>query len=297
MATGIEQPSRQRGTLLNGFSYKAHVSLPRAAGLILALMSLPTFSELMASLQLTSTEDCAPVEEDSDSSSPSQSRSPSPTATCQHIPSSTESPSIVISQIDSSHPTRPSDSRATRSLGRSNRFAPYLGATNNVLHLRRSSLSDVFPELEPSTSCRASSASPPICSNTLRDVSMNAARPVRSHKVVNIDTQTDVPISSFARRHTPQSSPTASMFPHRRRSTSSQDSFSPVLLPTLLPGLTAPPTPNSVDLMGVSDMENMSKPLDAPKSHNLQQGLRLSSYRATSQSLDGITISYVRSAA
>lgn len=137
---------------------------------------------------------------------------------------------------------------------------------------------------------QASSASPRMHPNTLRDVSMNAARPTRSRKPVDIDIQSDpaissvVPISSFARRRTPQSSPTASTFPHRRRSISSQDSFSPVLLPTLLPGLTGPSSPKVTELMEVSEMEDMRFPhsLDPSKPRNRHQGLRLSSYRSTS---------------
>jgi hypothetical protein len=129
--------------------------------------------------------------------------------------------------------------------------------------------------------------------NTLRDVSINAARPTRPRKLVDIDTQSDaaissfVPISSFVRRRTPQSSPTTSTFPHRRRSVSSQDSFSPVLLPTLLPGLTAPSSPH--ELMDVSEIEDMRLPhaLDPPKSRNRHQGLRLSSYRSSPQLMNG----------
>lgn len=139
---------------------------------------------------------------------------------------------------------------------------------------------------------QASSASPRMRPNTLRDVSMNAAKPTRPRKLVNIDTRSDaaissfVPISAFVRRRTPQSSPTTSTFPHRRRSVSSQDSFSPVLLPTLLPGLTAPSPPHVTELMDVSEIEDMHT-LDSPKSRNRHQGLRLSSYRSSPQLLNG----------
>jgi hypothetical protein len=132
----------------------------------------------MASLQLTSTgepetgpeDHPSGVETTSAPSSPSPSPpSPSPSgslpqeAACQHPPSSQDSPSIVISQFDSSHATRHSEPRGSKSLGRSNRFAPYLGAASNVcrpssflraqtltmsqIQLRRSSLPDAPAEL------------------------------------------------------------------------------------------------------------------------------------------------------
>ncbi|KAF8520102.1 hypothetical protein JB92DRAFT_3141550 [Gautieria morchelliformis] len=270
-------------------------------------MSLPTFSDLMASLQLSSTGDPGievrgqpSTVESSSAPSPPRSRSLSPTATCHHPPSNGLSPSIVISQFEpqSAHP---SEHRGSKSLGRSSRFAPYLGATNSPIHPRRRSLTDAPPHvLKRETPDRASSASPRIHPNTLRDVSMNAARPTRPHKLVDIDTQSDVPtasfvpISSFVRRRTPQSSPTASTFPHRRRSISSQDTLSPVLLPTLLPGLTVS-YPNAAELMDVSEMEDMRLPssIDLPKPRSRHQGLRLSSYRSASHLHDGKRVSSI----
>ena len=139
---------------------------------------------------------------------------------------------------------------------------------------------DNTPRQTPSTS-------PRMRPNTLRDVNINATRPPRSRKAGDIEIDSDVPISSFVRRRTPQSSPTASTFPHRRRSTSSQDSFSPVLLPTLLPGLTSPSPPHPTEPMGIPDSDDppLSQPRVFPSRPRPQyQGLRLSSYRASSAS-------------
>jgi len=260
----------------------------------------------MASLQLTSkgepetgAED-HPSAVDTSSTPPSpSSRSPSlsPTAACQHLPSIQDSPSIVVSQFDSSR--RASEPRGTRSLGRSSRFAPYLGASPTT-QPRRCSLPDApadTPERE--VPGRPSSTSPRMHPNTLRDVSINATRPPRLRKAVdNIESESDVPISSFARRRTPQSSPTTSTFPHRRRSVSSQNSFSPVLLPTLLPGLAYPSSPPSGEDMDVSELEDSlsSQVHDSPQPRT-HQGLRLSSYRASSQPHNGPGTPSVRSVA
>jgi len=260
-------------------------------------MSLPTFSELMASLNLSNTGEPETGAEGQSSnpqlSSPSPSppptsyrgsRSVSPTATRQHPPSNIESPSIIVSEFDSSHSTHQNESRGARSLGRSNRFSPYLAAANN-LHFRRRSLPDVTEASKQQPPDRASTISPPIHPNTLRDVSMNAARPTRTRKAMHVDigAQSDVPISSFVRRHTPQSSPTTSTFHHRKRS----GSFSPVLLPTLLPGLPGSSPPHhSPEMTSLSEVVNtrLSPPPDSPRPRIRQQGLRVSSYRPASYS-------------
>jgi len=264
-------------------------------------MTLPTFSELMASLQLSNTgePEQGGLHSPAESSSspllcPSPSGSLSPTATCQHPLSNGDSPSIVISQFEPNS-RRHSEPRGSQSLGRSNRFAPYLGATSNH-HSRRCSLTDVSPDvLKRDIPPRPSSASPCMHPNTLRDVSINSARPTRQCKLVDIDTQSDVPISSFVRRRTPQSSPTMTTFPQRRRSVSSQDSLSPVLLPTLPPGLTVP-SPITAELMDVSEIEDvlLPHPTGLPKPRHRHQGLRLSSYRSTSQLQDVKDVSSLR---
>ncbi|KAF8528899.1 hypothetical protein BU17DRAFT_80050 [Hysterangium stoloniferum] len=261
--------------------------------LLASAMTLPTFPELMASLKLSNTgepdlDESEPASEVHPSvptsSSPPLSPSPFQTAGGQHPPSTSDSPSIVISEFDQVHLTHSSclsEPRGPRSLGRANRFSPYLGAANNT-HARRGSLPNgLWETSKAEVPDRATSSSPPINPNTLRDVSVNAARLSCPPKMMNvdIDATSDVPISSFVRRHTPQSSPTASTFPHRKRS----GSFSPVLLPMLLPGLASPSSPHhTIEHGSTSASMNTSLPMEPLKPRNRHQGLRVSSYRPKS---------------
>ncbi|KIJ56560.1 hypothetical protein M422DRAFT_22720 [Sphaerobolus stellatus SS14] len=129
---------------------------------------------------------------------------------------------------------------------------------------------------------RSTSVSPRMRLNTLRDVSMNAAQPARPRprKVmhIHVDATPDVPISSFARRHTPQSSPTAPTFHHQRKRS---DSFSPVLLPTLLPGLSSPHYANEAHTLP-SEVEILSHPEPSFQRSRRPHGLKISSYRVVS---------------
>lgn len=100
--------------------------------------------------------------------------------------------------------------------------------------------------------------------------------PTTASKAIHIDigNHPDVPISSFVRRKTPQSSPTLTSFRQKRRATS----FSPVLLPTLLPGL--PPPRCSSDMANLCDaVATKLSATDRPRMVG-QRGTRLSSYRS-----------------
>ena len=137
---------------------------------------------------------------------------------------------------------------------------------------------------------QATSVSPRMHPNTLRDVSINATQPVRPRprKVMHIDVDAppDVPISSFVRRHTPQSSPTAPTFHHRKRSSS----FSPVLLPTLLPGLSSPQYAMETNPSPPDQVEFQQMP-DSPRQRHRPQGLKISSYRVVSGPHDNRAVS------
>ncbi|GJJ07377.1 hypothetical protein Clacol_001579 [Clathrus columnatus] len=174
---------------------------------------------------------------------------------------------------------------------------------NLQVHIRRRSLPENWkettrPKFAPPG--RPSTVSPRLPSSELRlqDVNINVIPPklsslplsaIRSlppppapsqSKSIHVDIENcpDVPISSFARRKTPQSSPTTTNFRQRRRSSS----FSPVLLPTLLPGLrsSSSPPPSQLSSPDMTNLcEAVTTKLTAPRIVR-QQGLRLSSYRS-----------------
>jgi len=263
--------------------------------LLASAMTLPAFPELVASLKLSKTREPDLVDETEtgsevhpsvlSSSSPPLSPSPFQTTAGQHPLSTSNSPSIVVSEFDQihlTHSSHPSEPRGPRSLGHTNRFSPYFGAANNI-HARRGSLPNGLREISKAeVPYRATSASPPIHHNTLRDVSMNTTRPSCPPEMMGVDigATSDVPISSFVRRHTPQSSPTTSTFPHRKRS----GSFSPVLLPMLLPiTSTSTSSPHhTVEHGSTSVSMSTSLTRESFKPRSRHQGLRVSSYRPKS---------------
>ena len=90
-------------------------------------------SPSMASLNLSSTgEPESGADSEPGPSSPASPLSRSLSPASPHLHSISDSPSIVVSEPDRSHPSRSPRLGGPRSLGRANRFSPYLGAASNV---------------------------------------------------------------------------------------------------------------------------------------------------------------------
>lgn len=188
-------------------------SFPRFQAL--SMTALPSFIELMASLGLES-----------------------PKADTSEIPSN--SPSIVVSEHDpvgDRHNLRP----------RSARYSPYSAPISHSHRRSSSSLSNDGNDSD--TPNRATSASPRLSTRILghRPSALNLGADSRHmHAVSESEMTANMPISTFVRRKTPQSSPVSPTFAHRARNGTrkrSQSPTMPVSIPTLPPVFQTSPLP------------------------------------------------------
>ncbi|KAN0097734.1 hypothetical protein V8E55_002180 [Tylopilus felleus] len=181
--------------------------------------ALPSFIELMASLGLDN--DAKPT--------PPHITTPRPrSGSCSSVSShgssnpgcSPTSPSFSISE-----PTTrdvDTDRRHGSVRLRTVRFSPYISPSSST---RQSSSTSLTPSAEESENGRRS-VSPRLSSSPGR----NKPSPLQSAKNSR-ELHATTPISSFARRRTPQNSPTTASFPHRVH----VDRPETITLPSLLP--------------------------------------------------------------
>ncbi|KAI5120515.1 hypothetical protein M0805_000100 [Coniferiporia weirii] len=213
------------------------------------MAALPSFVELMSSLGL-STDSASPGSSSlpprASSQSPFSSPSSSPSASpyLSHAPSRPQvvrepSPTIVVSQYETPDKKGEFKRRASSGNIKAARFSPYSSTPRRG---SVSALSDYNGDLErPRTSSRRSSASssaskapsapPPVPPLPVRRSRRG------SLERLNITATSCTPISSFARRRSPHSSPTSPTFAQHRSRSTSAELPSPVMLPTLPPML------------------------------------------------------------
>ncbi|KAG9317199.1 hypothetical protein JVU11DRAFT_1392 [Chiua virens] len=181
---------------------------------------LPSFIELMASLGL---------DNDTKSSTPrittSRSRSGSSSSVSSRG-SSNPGCSPVSPSFNVSFETIPREVDIDRRLGHSRlrvaRFSPYGSPNSSARQSSSTSLATSTEEVENGRR----STSPRLSSSPAR----NRPSPLQSAKNSR-ELHATTPISSYARRRTPQNSPTAATFPHRVHT----DRPETIALPSLLP--------------------------------------------------------------
>ncbi|KAH0839653.1 hypothetical protein J3R83DRAFT_571 [Lanmaoa asiatica] len=182
--------------------------------------ALPSFIELMASLGLDNDAKQSPPRittsrSRSDSGS-SVSSLGSSNPGCSPI-----SPSFAISSESISRDVD-TDRRHGSSRLRAIRFSPYISPISSA---RQSSSTSLTPSVEEVENGQRS-ASPRLSSSPAR----NKPSPLQSTKNSR-ELHATTPISGYARRRTPQNSPTMATFPHRVHA----DRPETIVLPSLLP--------------------------------------------------------------
>lgn len=210
---------------------------------------LPSFVELLASLELESTKYLAEVpHHDPFATSPSfitpihsLSLFPSPSIvspsssgrltapTSATLSSTFPSPSIIISQ---SSPVDVPYGRYGPEQKTSRRYSPYA----SILARRRSLPGDLlcYTNLGEKEISRFSSASPPIRRQSLANTSSETSSPTSSPISMSVS-EMDQPISSLVRRRQPHRSSQSFELPRPRRRSTSPKSLSPVSIPSLPP--------------------------------------------------------------
>jgi len=261
------------------------------------MSALPSFDFLIASLGLPDVEASHPSV-----SYPhfSHSRTSSSSLSCPNIshsrrsscsstfdePHTPQSPLPALAPeivFQSETPPRLSKCRSIGRL-RESRYAPYL----HKAHGRRPSLPTLLNDLSLSSSEEGKRPASPVESLPEEDEDENIQR-LPAPKIVvegqslHLMLHASTPISTFVRRRTPVSSPTAPCYASRRRQSLSSrpDSVAPVLIPTIpsLPPLIAS-TMNPVETV---DEKQMAFVVSAPgRKHSQQSGLKLSSWRQDS---------------
>ncbi|KZS97508.1 hypothetical protein SISNIDRAFT_481434 [Sistotremastrum niveocremeum HHB9708] len=260
------------------------------------MTSLPSFVELMASLGLTN-DDSPDNSRPSSSHSHSHSRRSSSSFSSM---SSTQTP-VFSSPFDSlsfqtpstqgfacERPPSPSTAsfhrERSRSVGRIRgfRYSPYqfedsharrpsLPILQNEAALIPDALSQAFRTSSPSENASRAVASYPI---------KGARRlPKKAASTVNLKLEVSTPISSFARRHTPQTSPTGHTFPTRHKRKQS-GSMSPVALPTIPSVFSLPPVPRRESSPSEMDMGS-DESNQARRTQHV--GVRISTYHSFPQ--------------
>ncbi|KAH8113374.1 hypothetical protein DFH11DRAFT_1727851 [Phellopilus nigrolimitatus] len=205
------------------------------------MAALPSFVELMSSLGLQTDSSGAQSPARASSHSPSPSASPPLQDSSRSSMDVDDSPAIIISQHEPSNQSGEFKRRASSGNIRAARFSPYSSAP------RRGSMSELAdrqrdqerffkaPKSNISSSRRSSAnnVKPPP---TPRLAERRSRR--GSLERLNAVATSCTPISSFARRRSPHSSPTSPSFSKRQPVRSASAGLnSPVMLPTLPPML------------------------------------------------------------
>ncbi|KAI0786366.1 hypothetical protein C8Q75DRAFT_269474 [Abortiporus biennis] len=234
------------------------------------MTALPSFVELMASLGLNNESDNSRPRSQHSRSSSYSSTSSALSRSSSNVPSQPQpspslngSPAIIISQQrTTSLPTEwDSERRRHRS-----RYSPY---SSPISHVRRGSMPS-FPheEQRKEQPSRALSSSPcpsmPVRTVERRSsaLGLSSRRPEKL-ALMDSDLVANMPISSFVRRKTPQSSPISPTFPHRAKKRS-VNSPHPVTLPTL-PSFIFPHQPiESTPLAGTTSSDTEDEDMTTP---------------------------------
>jgi len=178
--------------------------------------SLPSFIELMASLGLDNDAKPSPqkitISRSRSGSSSSVSSHGSPNPGCSPL-----SPSFNISSESISRDVDV-DRRLGSSRLRTVRFSPYTSPSSSARQSSSTSIDEVEHEQR--------STSPRLSSSPARNRPSPLLSPKNSREL-----HATTPISSYARRRTPQNSPTAATFPHRVHANRPET----IVLPSLLP--------------------------------------------------------------
>ncbi|EIN10360.1 hypothetical protein PUNSTDRAFT_112220 [Punctularia strigosozonata HHB-11173 SS5] len=259
------------------------------------MTTLPSFCELMSSLGLEN-EVLAPAYEhrrpssaqSMAASSPSSSVSSSPSQSHPKTPQMNlhprESPSIIVSPVDA-HPYSSTTRRG--SVGTRYRYNPY---STSPSYGRRGSVASSTDD-EPRPKSRSHSRSPELdAARVAMKVASSRKPPAlrldatyrRDNGFMADELLTgSTPISSLARRKSPQASPTSAVFPQRRGRTASPAPLMSVAIPTI-PQLISPTSSTFAEASQHPAMAAGS-PLPDTASHLASRrphptGVRLSAY-------------------